>query len=269
MDEPARIGSGHDLGAQLRQLLDGVEGDVARAGHDGGLALDSVVASSQHLAHEIDAAVACGLGADQTPAKREPFARQRACEAVGEPLVHPEHVANLPLPDSDVSGGHIGVLADVPREFHHERVAETHHLAVSLALRIEVRPPFAPSHGQGRQAVLQDLLEPQELQNAQRHGRVEPHPALVRPDRIVELHAPGAVCPEVAVPVLPGHAEHDHPVGLGHPFQYLVLPVFRVLAAERNDRLRELLDRLVEFWLARIPPAKAMHEVVDVCLDSR
>src|SRR3712207_7932937 len=53
-------------------------------------------------------------------------------------------------------------------ELGHERLAEPHHLGVALPLRVEVGAPLAAAHRQRRERVLEDLLEREELQQAER-----------------------------------------------------------------------------------------------------
>lgn len=61
--------------------------------------------------------------------------------------------------------------------------------------------------------ILEDLLEAQELQDAEVHGGVESETALVRAQRAVELHAEATVHLHLALVVLPCHAELDDPLG--------------------------------------------------------
>lgn len=49
------------------------------------------------------------------------------------------------------------------------------------------------AHGEGGEAVLEDLLEAQELDDGEGDGGVEAQASLVRPDGLVELHAVAAV----------------------------------------------------------------------------
>ena len=169
-----------------------------------------------------------------------------AGEAVLEPLVLAEQVADLPGADADVAGGDVGVFADVAVEFDHQRLAEAHDLAVGLALRVEVGPALRPAHGQAGEAVLEGLLEAEELQDRGCTLRVEAEAALVGADRVVELDAPGAVDPDVAGVVLPGDAEDDDPVGFGHALEDLGVAVFGLSVDEGDERLGDLLDGLVE-----------------------
>jgi hypothetical protein len=78
-------------------------------------------------------------------------------------------------------------------ELGHERLAEAHHLVVALALGVEVRAALAAAHGQRGQRVLEDLLEGEELEDAEVDRGVEAQAALVGADGAVELDAEAAV----------------------------------------------------------------------------
>ena len=264
MDEAARVRRGHHLRPQLHQLLDRVERDVARAGDDGDLAAELRVARREHVPQEINRAVAGRLGAHLTAAEGEPLAGQHAGEPVRQPHVLAEEVADLARADADVTGRDVDVVADVAVQLAHHRLAEAHHLVVALPARVEVRASLRAPHRQSGQTVLQDLLEAEELQHATCHGRVEAEPAFVGPDRVRELHAPGAVGVDRAVVALPGNAERDDPVRLGQPLEDLQPLVFRVvLLDERDDRLGHFPHRLVELRFPRVATAQPLHEVRD------
>src|SRR6185295_17162544 len=103
----------------------------------------------------------------------------------------------------------------MPSQFDHQRLTESHDLALTFAFRVEVRTSLAAAHGQTGKAVLKRLLETQEFQDTQRHRRVKSHPALVRPDRIVELHTPRAVRANVALIVFPTDSKDHDPIWFG------------------------------------------------------
>ena len=104
-------------------------------------------------------------------------------------------------------------------QFGHEALAERHDLTVGLALGIEVGTTLAAADGQAGQGVFEDLLEAQELDDAQVHRGMEPQAALVGANGRVELHAEAAVHLHLAVVVHPGHTEHDLALGLGDALQ--------------------------------------------------
>src|SRR6185503_6150532 len=162
---------------------------VARAGHRHALAAQILAARAQHRLDEVDTAVAGGLGPDQRAAPGAALAGEHASELVLELLVHAEEVADLAAADADVPRRHVGVGPDVPPQLGHERLAEAHHLAVGLALGVEVAAALAAAHGQRRQAVLEHLLEGEELQDAEVDAGVEAQPALVRTEGAAHLDA--------------------------------------------------------------------------------
>ena len=127
--------------------------------------------------------------------------------AVGDALVLAEQVADLAPADADVAGGHVGVLADVPVELGHEGLAEAHDLRVGAAPGVEVRAALAAADGHAGEGVLEDLLEAEELDDAQVHARVEAQTALVGSERGVELDA------ETAVDAAPGPGRRSRAPG--------------------------------------------------------
>jgi hypothetical protein len=157
----------------------------------------------EHVLGEVQRAVAGRLGADQAAAELHGLAGQHALEGAADALELPEEVADLAPAHADVARGHVGVGADVLAELGHERLAEAHDLAVALALGVEVRPALAGAHRQAGQAVLEGLLEREELEHALRHRRVEPQAALVRADAVRVLDAVAAVDLDLALVVLP------------------------------------------------------------------
>jgi len=65
----------------------------------------------------------------------------------------------------------------------------------------------------------------------------------------------------VAVVVLPRNTEDNDAVRLRHALEDLGLLVLGVLQSERHHGVGELLDRLMELGLARVPSGKAVHEL--------
>ncbi|WP_371259031.1 hypothetical protein [Ectothiorhodospira sp. BSL-9] len=54
-------------------------------------------------------------------------------------------------------------------QFGHHALAKAHDLGVGTALGIESLPPLPPTDGHAGESVLEDLLKPQELDDAQVH----------------------------------------------------------------------------------------------------
>ena len=266
MDVARRIGERHHLGAQFGGLLAGVLGDVARAGDADGLPFERVVARGEHLLREVAGSVARGLGAQRAAAPVAALAGERAGEFVAQTLVLAEHEADFAAADADVARRNVGVLSDVTLQLGHKRLAEFHHLIVRLAFRVEVRAALAAAHRERREAVLEGLLESQELEDREVHRGVEADTALVGADGAVHLDAVAAVDFDFAFVVEPRHAENNHALGFGNAFQHLHLLQDRAGHDVRGQRFGHLADGLMEFRLSGIACNQPGHEVFDVLL---
>ena len=226
-----------------------------------GLAVEGLAAGLEHLLGEVDLAVAGGLGPDQRAAPAEALAGENAFPGVGELLPLAEEEADLAAAHADVAGGHVDVGADVPVQLVHEALAEAHDLRVGLALGIEVGAALAAAHGNRGQAVLEDLLEAEELEDAQVDAGVEAETALVGTDGVVELDAESALDVDLALVVLPGDAEDEDPVGLDHPLEDLLLLVLGMLLEAGGQGVHDLLDGLVELRLRGMFALDVVHEL--------
>ncbi len=82
---------------------------------------------------------------------------------------------------------------------------------------------------------------------------MEPQPALVGSDGIVELDPPGAVDPDVAFVVLPAHSKDHHPVGFSHALQDAGVLVGGVVDDLGHQGFDHFKDGLVKLSLAWIP----------------
>ena len=134
----------------------------------------------------------------------------------------------------------------------HEALAEAHDLAVTLALGVKVAAALGAAHGQAGQAVLQDLLEAQELQNGQVDSGMEPQAALVRADGGAELDTVAPVDVDLSLIVDPGHPEADHTLGLHKGLDDALLLIFGMLLHDHIQALQNLQHGLMEFLLVRV-----------------
>jgi Activator of Hsp90 ATPase homolog 1-like protein len=135
-------------------------------------------------------------------------------------------------------------------------------------LGVEVRAALAPAELQPGQAVLEDLLEREELDHAQADRGVEPQPALVGPEGAGELDPEAPVDVDLAPLVLPRHLEDQLALGLAQPLEDLGLQVLRVGGDGRLDAVEDLADGLVELglggWEDRrlgVPPGSTTVEI--------
>ena len=190
VDVSVRTGQGYDLGAQLSRLLADAPAHVAEAGSRDGLALDVLAEVLEHVLQIIHSAVAGGLRTDQRAAVGEALAGQNAVfKHALQAAILTVQIADLTAAHAHVAGGNVDVGPDVAIQRLHERLAETHDLCIGLAGGIKVRTALGAADGQAGQAVLENLLKAQELDDAGIHVGLEPQAALVGADRTVELAA--------------------------------------------------------------------------------
>ena len=210
---------------------------------------------------EVAQAVAGGLGAHQGAAVGEALAGQNALVLAGDALVLAVQIADLARAHADVAGRHVHIRADVLEQLRHEALAEAHDLKVALALGVEVAAALAAADGQAGQAVLQRLLEGQELHGILGDGGVQPQAALVGADGAVALHAVAAVHVHVARVVHPRHAELDHALLLHEQLQHAGLYVFRMLFDHGLDGFQNALHGDQELLVVRVARLDARHQV--------
>jgi len=190
-------------------------------------------------------------------------------EVARQLLVLAEHEAHFPSAHADVAGGDIDVVADVAEQLAHEVLAKPHDLVIRLALGVEVRPALGAAHHQAGQAVLEDLLETEELDDADVHGGVEADAALVGADGGVVLDAHAAVDVDLAQVVHPRHPEDDLPLGLHEAFQQAGFLEFGVLVDHGAQGIQHLVYRLVEFGLPGVPLFHRFKNSLDVIHTTR
>src|SRR5699024_7006286 len=131
-------------------------------------------------------------------------------------------------------------------------LAEPHDLAVAAAVRVEVGAALAAADGQAGQRVLEDLLEAEELHDAEVHRGMEPQAALVRAERGVVLDADAAVDLHGALVIDPGDTEDDLPLRLAQPHQDAVVLVLGVPGLDDLERLEHLPDSLMELGFSGV-----------------
>jgi len=95
----------------------------------------------------------------------------------------------------------------VAEELGHEALAEAHDFIVALAFGVEIGAALAAAHRQRGQRVLEDLLEAEELQNAEGDRGVETQAPLIGADGAVELHAIAPVHLHFSAVIHPRHAK--------------------------------------------------------------
>ena len=161
MDIAVGIAHGHHLGTKLRGLLTSEDSHVAAAGNYNGFPGKAVIFQGlEHFGGEVAQAIAGGLGPGERTAEGQALAGEHSGLAgVFQPLVLAEEIADLPCTHADITGGHIGKLANVTVQLRHKALAEAHDLGVRLALGVKVTAALTAADGQAGEAVFQDLLK--------------------------------------------------------------------------------------------------------------
>ena len=265
-DVAVGVGHGDDLAAQLGGLLVGVGGHIAGAGDDHALALKALAGVGQHLLGEVAQAVAGGLGTGERTAEGDALTGQDAGVLVLQALVLAEQVADLTAANANITGGHVGVGADVAVQLGHKALAETHDLGIRLAVGVKVSAAFAAAHGQAGQAVLEALLKAQELQDRQVDRGVETQAAFVGTDGRVELDAVAAVDLDLASVIYPGHTEHDDALGLDQALDQTGLLVLGVGSHNGLQALEDFLNSLQKLLLLGVALCKALIYALQVSI---
>ena len=264
IDIPVGPRDRYDFGPEFRGFGSGAPGNVSEARNGDGLSLDVHAGLFEHLAQEVDGAETGGFGADQRTAVGHALSGQHAGIFAGEFAVHAVEVSDFAASDADVAGGDVGFGADVAPEFGHEGLAEAHDLTVRLAFGVEVRTTLCTAHGQGREGVLEDLLESEEFEDREVDRGVETQTALVGADGVVELYAVSDIGLYFAFVVDPYDFERKDPVGLDDAFRDAVGFEFRMLVVGALHGHQNLAYGLQVFAFAGVLALEVCHDFVDV-----
>ena len=242
------------VGTQTHGAAGTVHSHVAAAGDHHGFPGKAVIFQGlEHFGGEVAQAIAGGLGPGERTAEGQALAGEHSGLAgVFQPLVLAEEIADLPCTHADITGGHIGKLANVTVQLRHKALAEAHDLGVRLALGVKVAAALAAADGQAGETVLQDLLKAQKFQDGQVYRRVEPQAALVGADGGVELHPVAAVHMDLTGIVSPRYPEGDDALRLHEPFQNAVLLQLGTAFHHGLQALQNFIDRLMKLLLVRV-----------------
>jgi len=260
IDVAAGIGQCHDFTAEVENLLGGVLSDITGTGHEAGLAFEGFAAGAEHFGREVDCAITGGFRTNQGAAPVEAFTGQHAGEFVAELLVGAEEETDFTAADADVTGGNVGVRADVAEQFGHESLAEAHHFIITFTLGIEIGTTLTAAHRERGQAVFEYLLEGQKLQDTLVDRRVQAQTAFVRSDGAVHFDTETTVDVVFTLVIDPRHAEGDQTFRLGNAFHDFVLAVFGVFFQDERNGLDDFLDCLMEFGFGRVLGLDPTHK---------
>ena len=136
-------------------------------------------------------------------------------------------------------------------KFTHECLAEYHDFMVGFAFGIEVGPAFASAHRKSGQTVFENLLEPEELENAQVHSGTETKPAFIRPDGTVELDAVAVIDLNLSLVINPGNLERDDSLRHSDTLKDFILFILGVHIENFAEGLKNFRDTLKELRFPR------------------
>ncbi len=139
-----------------------------------------------------------------------------------------------------------------------------HDLVVGLALGVKVGATLAATHGKRGEGVLEDLLEAEELEHAERDGGVEAQATLVRADGGVELDAVATVDLDLAGVIHPRHAEHDDALGLDEALEQSGLLVLGVRVDGGLQGVEDLGGGLDELGLLGVAGLELVEDPLGV-----
>ena len=256
-----------DLGAQLSSLLHDAPAHIAVAGDSDTLALDGVILVLEHFLQIVHSAVTGSLGTDQGTAVAQTLTgKNTVLPNALQATILAIQVADLTAAHTHITGGNVDVGPDVTIQSRHEALAEAHDLGVRLAGGIEVGAALGAADGQAGQAVLEGLLEAQELDDAFIYVLLETQAALVGADSTVELAAPAAIGVPLTVIVAPHNTEGEHTLGLHHAAQQIDLLILRVLFNDGLQRGQNFLNSLHELRLVAVLGLYALEHACQISI---
>ena len=261
MNIAGTVGTGCHGRSKLDGFLHCMESDIAGAGNRYLHAFKALAVLLQHALCKIDRAVPRRF----TSCQRAAIAQSLACQharliPVGEAFELSEHVADFALANTDISRRHIGIFANMTPEFGHEGLAETHQLAIRASFRIEVGSALAATDWHAREAVLENLLKGEKLDDSNIHGRMEPCAPLIGTQGGIELNTESAIDPHLSLIIDPGDPENDLPFGFAQALDQSLIEIGRMLGDNRSQTFQDLPDRLVKFRFAGIALQDVMQD---------
>ena len=182
IDIAVGVRAGDNLRTELLCLLDRILCDITRTRNDDGLSLQLLAGTLHHLIGDVNKAIAGCLRTSEGTTEGETLTSQYALIEAGQSLILAIHITYLTSADTDITGRNVGILTDILVELGHEALAETHHLCIGLAVRVEVSATLAATDRKAGQGVLQNLLHAEELKDGLVYRRMETETALVRSD---------------------------------------------------------------------------------------
>jgi hypothetical protein len=150
-------------------------------------------------------------------------------------------------------------------ELGHEALAECHDFAVGFALGIEVGAALAAADGKAGQGVLEDLLEAEELDDAEVYGRMEAKTSLVRADGAVKLDTVTVVNLNLTLVVYPRYTEQDLALGGCETLKQSLFSVLVLVGFDHDAKgLKDFLDCLMELGLCGVLRNHSLQDFINI-----
>ena len=153
-------------------------------------------------------------------------------------------------------------------ELSHEALAETHDLSVGLAVGIEVAAALTAAHGEGGEAVLEGLLEAEELHNGKIYVRSEAETSLVGSDCAVELYTEAAVDLNLAVTIDPGNTELNNALRLYETLKKACFLILGVLFDNGFEGLKDFFNGLKKLGFVSVTLLNLCKNFLNVSVHS-
>lgn len=148
----------------------------------------------------------------------------------------------------------------------HEALAETLNFCVGFALGIKVGTAFTAAHRESGKRVLEDLLETEELNDADINRRMETKTTFVRADSGVELYTETTVNLYIAVVIIPRYAEDDLSLRLYDSLEYAGLYEVRTRLSYWIKGRENFGNSLYEFRLISVSLLNSFQYVVEMLI---
>lgn len=251
---------------ELGCFLNSIDGNVTGTGDDNSLTIEAFAVCFEHLIGIVADTITGSLSTGKRTTIVQAFTGKNAVPVTGQSLVLAEQITDLTAANTDITGRNVLVRSDVTIELTHEALAEPLNLSVGFALRVEVGAAFTAAHGEGGQRVLKDLLETEELDNADIYGRMETKTAFVRADRGVELYTETTVNLYVSVVIVPRNAEDDLSLRLNDSLEYTGLYEVRAGIGYRIKGREYFGYSLYELGLISVSSLNGFQDVIKMLI---
>ncbi len=262
--DAVRTGDSNNLSAEFDSLGSSTPSNVTEAGEGDSLTLHGVALFFDHVFHIVHGTETGSFGTDEGATPAIALTSESAGAVLAsEFLVHTVHIANFAAANAYVTSGAVLIGTDIAPEFIDKSLAEAHDFGIALSNGVEISTTLTTAERQHGQAVLEDLLEAQELQHGDVNGLVETETTFVGAEGGVVLDTVAEVRLDFAIAVNPSHAEREDTIRLDESFDDLGLFELRVLVVDFFDAFEHFAHCLQILIFARMLGFQSGHNFID------